>query len=224
MVYAAEMVAVFACYYGELVRGMPRVWVDLGGQIIISLGGAPIAFLVLLNELGFAVTGEVAKLDKRLVAREEDLRLQGCGNALAQGRLGGCFMVRLGVAGGAREPTVILPFPCNLAQLGNTVELGIQVQYVLAVEALAGLDELEIGLLELSNLHDAVLGALELSLCQRRAPAVVLGGAYKLVLLSECGVDPQVRVPERRLESVGRGVCEVGEEEGFAGGTVPVGD
>jgi hypothetical protein len=40
--------------------------------------------------------------------------------------------------------------------------LSVEVQYVLAVEALASLDELEIGLLKLSDLDNMVLGALEL--------------------------------------------------------------
>jgi hypothetical protein len=51
----------------------------------------------------------------------------------------------------------------NFAQLGYAVKLSVEIQYVLAVEALARLDELEVCLLELSDFHDMVLGALELS-------------------------------------------------------------
>jgi hypothetical protein len=40
--------------------------------------------------------------------------------------------------------------------------LSIEVQYILAVKALASLDELEISLLKLSDLDNMVLGALEL--------------------------------------------------------------
>jgi hypothetical protein len=43
--------------------------------------------------------------------------------------------------------------------------LSIEVQYILAVKALAGLDELEISLLKLSGLDNMVLGALKLPRC-----------------------------------------------------------
>lgn len=59
--------------------------------------------------------------------------------------------------------TIILPFLGDFAQFWNAVELSVKVQYVLAVEALAGFDELEIRLLELSDLDNMVLGALELA-------------------------------------------------------------
>jgi hypothetical protein len=59
-------------------------------------------------------------------------------------------------------PTVVLPLLSDLAQLGDAVELGVKIQYILAVEALAGLDEVQVVLLELPQLHDMVLGALEL--------------------------------------------------------------
>lgn len=50
----------------------------------------------------------------------------------------------------------------NLAQLWDAIDVGIQVQNVLAVVALAGLDEVEVVFLELPNFHDMILGALEL--------------------------------------------------------------
>ena len=165
MVHATEVITVLARNYGELIRCVSRVWVNLSRQIVISLGGAPIALFVLIDEFGLAVAGEIAELDECLVAREEDLRLPIRRNGSARRRFGGCITVKLGVAGGEREPTVILPFLGNLAQLGNAMELGIKIQNVLAVEALAGLDELEIGFLKLSDLHDMVLGALELPTC-----------------------------------------------------------
>jgi hypothetical protein len=58
--------------------------------------------------------------------------------------------------------TIILPFLGDFAQFWDTVELSIEVQYILAVKALASLDELEISLLKLSDLDNMVLGALEL--------------------------------------------------------------
>jgi hypothetical protein len=63
-------------------------------------------------------------------------------------------------------PTIILPFLGDFAQLGYTVELDIEVQYILAVEALARLDEVEVVLLELPDFHDMVLGPLELPMYQ----------------------------------------------------------
>jgi hypothetical protein len=65
--------------------------------------------------------------------------------------------VSRGTAGGEGTPTVILPLLRNPAQLREAVELGVEVQYVLAVEALAGLDELEVRLLELPQFDDTVL-------------------------------------------------------------------
>jgi hypothetical protein len=64
---------------------MSGIGVYLCGKVIVTFGGAPVAVLVLLNEFGFAVTGKVAELDERLVARDEDLCLQGCGDALTRG-------------------------------------------------------------------------------------------------------------------------------------------
>ena len=58
--------------------------------------------------------------------------------------------------------TIILPFLGDFAQLWDAVELSVEVQYILAVEALAGLNELEVCLLKLSELDNMVLGALEL--------------------------------------------------------------
>lgn len=46
--------------------------------------------------------------------------------------------------------------------------------------------------------------------------------AYKLMFLSESGVDLEMGVPQRRLEFVGGRVFEVADE-GLAGGTVPIG-
>jgi len=71
---------------GQLIVGLSGVRVYLGGEAIVPLRGSPIA--VLLDEFGFAVAGEVAELDQRLVAGCKDLVLQGGGDALAQGRLG----------------------------------------------------------------------------------------------------------------------------------------
>jgi hypothetical protein len=63
-------------------------------------------------------------------------------------------------------PTIILPLLGDLAQLGYAAELDIEVQYILAVEALARLDEVEVVLVELPDLHDMVLGPLELPVYQ----------------------------------------------------------
>jgi hypothetical protein len=67
-----------------------------------------------------------------------------------------------GAAGQRHAPTVIFPAVGNLAQLGDAVELGVKVEDVLAVEALAGLDEVKVVFLELPELDDMVFGALEL--------------------------------------------------------------
>ena len=83
MVDAAEVVTIFARDYGELVGRMSGIGIYLGSEVIVSLGWAPVALLVLLNKFGFAVAGEIAELDERLVAREEDLGLEGGGDALA---------------------------------------------------------------------------------------------------------------------------------------------
>lgn len=58
--------------------------------------------------------------------------------------------------------TVILPLLSNLAQFGYPIELSIEIQNVLAVEALARLDEVQVCLLEFADFDDMVLGALEL--------------------------------------------------------------
>jgi len=83
--------------------------------------------------------------------------------------------------------------------------LRVEVQYILAVEALTGLDVLEISLLELSDFHHMVLGALE-----------------EFMLLAKYGIDLEMRIPQRCLEFVGGGVLEIREEESLAGGAVPV--
>jgi hypothetical protein len=79
---------------------------------------------------------------------------RGCAGAGTTWRLN---CVNEGMTGGVSMPTVILPLLRNLAQLRQAVELGVEVQYILAVEALAGLDELEVCLLELPEFHDMVL-------------------------------------------------------------------
>jgi hypothetical protein len=163
VVYAAEVVAVFSRDDCKLVLGVSGVGIYLGSQIIVSLSRPPIALLVLVDEFGFTVAGEVAELDERLVAGDEDLSVEGCGDAVTRSRLGSWASVSERGAGGVRVLTVILPFLGNFAQLGYAVKLSVEVQYILAVEALARLDELEVCLLELSDFHDMVLGALELS-------------------------------------------------------------
>lgn len=50
----------------------------------------------------------------------------------------------------------------DLTQLGYAVEVGVEVQNMLAVVALAGLNELQIVLLELPDLDDMILGLLKL--------------------------------------------------------------
>lgn len=162
MVYAAEVVAVLAGDYCELIRRMSGIWVYLCGQVVVTFGWAPIAVLVLLDEFGFAVAGKVAELDERLVARDEDLRFQVRGDALARGGLGGCSLISKVAWRTPGVLTIILPFLGDFAQLWDAVELSVEVQYVLAVEALAGLDKLQIGLLELADLDNMVLGSLEL--------------------------------------------------------------
>ena len=84
MVYAAEVVTVLAGDYCELIRRMSRIWVYLCGQVVVTFGRAPIAVLVLLDEFGFAVAGEIAELDERLVARDEDRCLEFRGYALTR--------------------------------------------------------------------------------------------------------------------------------------------
>lgn len=162
VVYAAEVIAVLAGDYCELIRRMSGIWVYLCGQVVVTFGWAPIAVLVLLDEFGFAVAGKVAELDERLVARDEDLRFQVRGDALARGGLGGCSLISKVAWRTPGVLTIILPFLGDFAQLWDAVELSVEVQYVLAVEALAGLDKLQIGLLELADLDNMVLGSLEL--------------------------------------------------------------
>jgi hypothetical protein len=66
------------------------------------------------------------------------------------------------IVGSNSQRTIILPLVSDLAQLGNAVKVGVEVQNVLAVVALAGFDELKVVLLELPDLHDMILGLLEL--------------------------------------------------------------
>jgi hypothetical protein len=140
VIYGAEVVTVLARDDGELIVGMSRVWVQFSGKTIVSLCRTPVAFLVLLDELRFAIAGEITEVNQRLVARLENLVVQQRRDALARRCLGSCYLVSIGYA----------------------VKLSVEVQYILAVEALAGLDEVEIILLEFSKFHDTVLGALEL--------------------------------------------------------------
>ena len=107
-----------------------RVGVYLGGEVVVTFGRSPIALLVLVDEFGFAVTGEITEVDQGLVAGLEDIVSERSGYARARGRLGSCGRVSTGVVGtvgteGSR--TIILPLLGNLAQLGNAVEVGIQV-------------------------------------------------------------------------------------------------
>lgn len=56
--------------------------------------------------------------------------------------------------------TVILPFVGDLPQFRNALELGIKIQYILTVEALARLDKLQVILLELAKFDNAFLSML----------------------------------------------------------------
>ena len=67
------MVAVFARDNGKLIVCMSRVGVYLSGEVVVAFGGAPVALLVLINEFGFAVAGEITKVDQCLVAGLEDV-------------------------------------------------------------------------------------------------------------------------------------------------------
>jgi hypothetical protein len=70
--------------------------------------------------------------------------------------------VSSGIAGSEGQQTVIFPLMSDLTQLGYAVEVGVEVQDMLAVVALAGLNELQIVLLELPDLDDMILGLLKL--------------------------------------------------------------
>jgi hypothetical protein len=93
VVNGAEMVAVFARDNGQLVVRVSRFWVQFGGKTIVSLGRAPVALLVLLDELGFTVAGKVAEVNQGLVAGVEDLVVEEGRDALARGCLGGWYGV-----------------------------------------------------------------------------------------------------------------------------------
>jgi len=86
MIDGAEVVAVLARDDGELILRMARVGVQLGSQAVVSLGGAPVALLVLVDQLGLAVAGEVTEVDQRLVAGEEDMRVLRAWEGRAGGR------------------------------------------------------------------------------------------------------------------------------------------
>jgi hypothetical protein len=110
-------------------------------------------------------------VNQRLVAGLEDLVVERGGDALARGRLGRWrYVSMMGPAEQRCAPTVVLPGMGNLAQLGDALELGVEVEYVLAVEALAGLDEVKVVFLELAELDDMVFGALELRRISMAAP------------------------------------------------------
>jgi hypothetical protein len=95
VVYGAEMVAILARDDGKLVVRVSRVWVQLGGKTIVSLGRAPVALLVLLDELGFAVAGQITEVNQGLMARLQDLVIEEGGDALARGCLGGWSLVNM---------------------------------------------------------------------------------------------------------------------------------
>ena len=206
VVYCAEVVSVLSRNDGQLVMRVSRIRIYISSQVVIPYSGPPLALLV-VAEFGFAVSGEVAQLNEGLVAGLQDLALQRSGNALTVGGSG----------------SVILPRASNLAQLGNALKLGVQVQYVLAIEALAGFDELQIVLLQLSDLDDALFRMLlQLSPVSPPSPRN-LEWAYRAVFLSEDGVHLEVSVPELRLSLVGRSQLKVGEEHILAGDAVPGG-
>lgn len=99
-------------------------------------------------------------MDQGLVAGLEDVVAEGGGDARARRRLGCWCRVsssRALRAGVARRRTMVLPLLGNVVQLWDAVDVGIEVQDVLAVVALAGLDEVEVVFLEFANLDDMVL-------------------------------------------------------------------
>jgi hypothetical protein len=83
----AEVVAVLAGDDGQLVVCMARVGVDVGGEVVVAFGGAPVALLVLVDELRLAVAGQVAEVDEGLVAGVENLGPVGGRNT----GIGGCL-------------------------------------------------------------------------------------------------------------------------------------
>jgi hypothetical protein len=99
--------------------------------------------------------------------------------------------------------TVVLPLAGNGAQLRNGVKVGVEVQNVLAIEALAGLYELQVDLLELAQFDHILRDA-----------------AQELVFLAKDGVDLEVGGPQQLLRVVGDGVFKVGKDEGLAGRAV----
>jgi hypothetical protein len=108
------------------------------------------------------------------------------------------------------ELTVILPFLGDLAQFRYAVELSIKVQYVLAVEALAGFYEVEIVFLVFPEFDDMVLGALELQ-CISVSLLDFVGETHNLMLLPKGCVDFEVGCPKFLFDIVGRGIFEVGD-------------
>jgi hypothetical protein len=111
----------------------------------------------------------------------------------------------------------------NLAQLGYAVKLSVEVQYILAIEALAGLDEVQVVFLELPEFDHMVFGALELGCISSAPTAALTQMTYEFVLLPEGGVDLKVGRPKFLFNLVGRGVFEIGDRQAFAGGAISVG-
>jgi hypothetical protein len=73
----AEVVAVLAGDDGQLVVCMARVGVDVGGEVVVALCGAPVALLVLVDELRLAVARQVAEVDEGLVTGVKNLGPMG---------------------------------------------------------------------------------------------------------------------------------------------------
>jgi hypothetical protein len=71
-----------------LVGGVSRVGVDIVSKIVVAFCRAPIALLVLVDKLSFAIAREVTEVNQGLVAGLEDEVLEGRGYARARGRLG----------------------------------------------------------------------------------------------------------------------------------------
>ena len=202
--------------------GVARVGVDFGSEVVVALGGAPVALLVFVDKLCLAVAGEIAEVDQGLVAGLEDVVPEGGGDARARRRLGCWSRVSSRRGGVVRRRTMVLPLLGNAVQLWDAVDVGIEVQDVLAVVALAGLDEVEVVFLEFADLDDMVLGALELCRVSVRSwRGQRCGATHQPMLLPEDGVDLEVRRPQLLLDVVGGGMCKIGKGQALAGGAVP---
>jgi len=121
--------------------------------------------------------------------------------------------------------TVVLPLLGDLPQLGDAVKLRVEVQDILAVEALAALDELEVVLGELADLDDMVFGiAPQLAaLIRQHAPRYSIGRSvtHMAQFLPVAAVDLEMGRPELRLDALGRGVLEVDGDDALARSAVP---